>query len=257
MLLLGGIVSFALCSAISMVMDVMLPPLIAQEVAVQAPWAAPKITRWVFQRVPEAYVDNDWAEAVDGGLVPASTGVFNGGAVEFQGVSVPDPEASCIMSSTALTDCFDVPRPGYQDHGGIDYGTTPNQPVVTPMAGTVTYAGWSEVGYGNLVVIESNGVQIYMAHHNEILVAVGDVVTVGQVVALSGSTGNSTGAHIHFEVRVCDPETGTCSAVDPNSFILPGQTGACDWYFGQQISVQYVSGFQYSCGVDGLEVHAP
>ncbi|KAA3643984.1 MAG: M23 family peptidase [Chloroflexi bacterium] len=257
--LILGVVAFIMCSGISMVQDVMLPPLIAQEVAIQAPWAAQKITQWVFRSVPERYQDDEWSGGEDDGgssSLPGSAQVFNGGIVEYQGAQA-EQGASCVMSSTRVTDCFNVPRPGYDNHGGIDYGIDPNQPVVTPMAGVVTYAGWSDVGYGFLVVIENEGVQVYLAHSNEILVSVGDHVEAGQAVALSGNTGASTGSHIHFEVRVCDPETGQCRVVDPNGFALPGQSGSCDWYFGQQPTITYESGFQYSCGVEGIDVITP
>lgn len=87
----------------------------------------------------------------------------------------------------------------------IDYGTCHqvDVPAITPMGGLVVFAGWSSAGYGNLLVIENDSWQVYLAHNNAFLVGVGAIVQAGQVVALSGSTGNSTGPHVHFEVRQC------------------------------------------------------
>ena len=67
--------------------------------------------------------------------------------------------------------------------------------------GTVSFAGWKG-GYGNLVIVDHGGFyQTYYAHCSEILVSEGDQVYQGQNIALVGSTGNSTGPHLHFEVR--------------------------------------------------------
>lgn len=167
-------------------------------------------------------------------------------AVPFLGIDIP---SSFIyqMSSTQLSDCYGALRPDYAKHTGIDYSIPENNQVLSPMGGVVSYAGW-QGGYGNLVVVENQGTQVYLAHNNSILVKVGDVISAGQAVTLAGSTGNSSGPHIHFEVRQCDPEVGGCWTVDPNSTFLPGQSESCDWYFGKQIKVTYENGFSYTCG---------
>ena len=69
-------------------------------------------------------------------------------------------------------------------------------------SGTVIKAGWNN-SYGNVIMIDHGGgiVTLY-AHNSKLLVTTGDVIARGQVIALVGSTGNSTGPHIHFEVRV-------------------------------------------------------
>ena len=87
-------------------------------------------------------------------------------------------------------------------HTGLDIGCPTNTTVVASNAGTVIKAGWNN-SYGYMVMIDHGGgiVTLY-AHNSSLLVKTGDVVAKGQAVAKSGSTGNSTGPHLHFEVRV-------------------------------------------------------
>lgn len=87
-------------------------------------------------------------------------------------------------------------------HSGIDYATSYGTPVVASLSGTVVTAGWSG-SYGNLVVIDhGGGLQTRYAHNSSIKVRVGQTVKQGQQIARVGSTGNSSGNHVHFEVRV-------------------------------------------------------
>lgn len=106
-------------------------------------------------------------------------------------------------------------EPRYPSHTGIDISVATGTPVHATMCGVVMYAGWSDVGYGYLVVIQNGEYQTYYAHNSVVLVSVGDTVEAGQMIAESGSTGNSTGPHVHYEVRVrgvpIDPcETAAC-----------------------------------------------
>jgi murein DD-endopeptidase MepM/ murein hydrolase activator NlpD len=87
-------------------------------------------------------------------------------------------------------------------HEGIDIAVGSGTPVHAAAAGTIIYAGWME-GYGNLVVIDhGNGLSTAYGHNSSLASAVGQGVSAGQVIAYSGSTGHSTGPHVHFEVRV-------------------------------------------------------
>jgi len=87
-------------------------------------------------------------------------------------------------------------------HEGIDIGCAYGTPNRAAAAGTVIYAGWLG-GYGNLVVVDhGSGLSTAYAHASSILVSVGQSVSQGQTVSLVGSTGNSSGPHLHFEVRV-------------------------------------------------------
>jgi murein DD-endopeptidase MepM/ murein hydrolase activator NlpD len=68
--------------------------------------------------------------------------------------------------------------------------------------GYVSFAGWTDVGYGYLIVVDhGNSLSTYYAHLSNIYVAVGQSVDTGQVIGAVGSTGWSTGPHLHFEVR--------------------------------------------------------
>ena len=86
-------------------------------------------------------------------------------------------------------------------HTGMDFGVASGTPVLAADSGTVIYSGWYG-GYGNTVVINhGNGLTTLYAHNSALLVAKDARVTKGQAVARSGSTGLSTGPHVHFEVR--------------------------------------------------------
>ena len=87
-------------------------------------------------------------------------------------------------------------------HTGLDIATSTGTPVLAASSGTVTFSG-RKGSYGNLLVItHSNGVQTYYGHCSKLYVSAGTTVTQGQTVAAVGSTGNSTGPHLHFEIRV-------------------------------------------------------
>lgn len=87
-------------------------------------------------------------------------------------------------------------------HPGVDLAGRLGDPVYAADAGTVVYAGWSTVGYGNLIVLDhGNGYQTYYAHLSAIFVGCGQQVAKGATIGLVGSTGRSTGPHLHFEIR--------------------------------------------------------
>ena len=90
----------------------------------------------------------------------------------------------------------------YGAHTGLDIGAASGTPIHATADGVVTYA--SSMGtYGNLVRIShGNGVETYYAHCSRILVGVGQTVSAGDTIALVGSTGNSTGPHLHLEIRL-------------------------------------------------------
>jgi murein DD-endopeptidase MepM/ murein hydrolase activator NlpD len=98
-------------------------------------------------------------------------------------------------------------------HAGIDLAAGTGTPVYAAGAGTVIFAGWMS-GYGNAVIIDHGGSLATLYGHNSALaVKVGDAVRRGTHIAAAGSTGNSTGPHVHFEVRV----QGT--PVDPMKYL--------------------------------------
>lgn len=87
-------------------------------------------------------------------------------------------------------------------HSGIDIGAPRGTPIKAAAAGTVTFSGNAGDGYGYYVVIaHGNGVQTVYAHCSEVIAKKGQQVSQGEVIAKVGSTGNSTGNHLHLEVR--------------------------------------------------------
>lgn len=87
-------------------------------------------------------------------------------------------------------------------HSAIDIAAWAGTPVTAADRGVVIRAGWSEIGYGNFVVIDHkiDYITLY-AHLADIFVVEGEVVAQGQLLGTIGSTGNSTGPHLHFEIR--------------------------------------------------------
>ncbi len=128
--------------------------------------------------------------------------------------------AGNLNSATLTSGTFTWPLPGYTNnssaygwrthpifgtrkfHKGEDIPAPTGTPIVAAASGTVTTAGWVS-GYGNYTVINhGGGVMTAYGHQSAINVSVGQTVTAGQTIGLVGSTGNSTGPHLHFEVYV-------------------------------------------------------
>lgn len=87
-------------------------------------------------------------------------------------------------------------------HTGLDIATSTGTPIKAAASGVVTYSGYKG-SYGYMVVItHANNVQTYYAHCSRLYVSAGDEVNQGDVIAAVGNTGNSTGPHLHLEVRV-------------------------------------------------------
>ncbi len=88
-------------------------------------------------------------------------------------------------------------------HSGIDIANQKGTPIYAADSGTVTYSGYNSGGYGNLIKIyHGDGVETRYGHLSTSLVEDGDSVQKGQLIGYMGSTGRSTGNHLHFEVRV-------------------------------------------------------
>ena len=91
---------------------------------------------------------------------------------------------------------------GHNGHPGIDIAAAYGTPIHAAGTGVVIYAGW-ESGYGNYTCIShGGGISTCYGHQSAIYVTVGETVTRSQVIGAEGSTGYSTGPHVHFEVRV-------------------------------------------------------
>lgn len=87
-------------------------------------------------------------------------------------------------------------------HRAIDVGAPTGSAVMATDGGFISFAGWTDMGYGYLIVIDhGNGFATYYGHLSNIYVTEGQAVERGQVIGAAGNTGNSTGPHLHFEVR--------------------------------------------------------
>jgi len=120
------------------------------------------------------------------------------------------------ISSPFASERFDPILHIFRPHEGIDVAAPPGTPIVATAAGVVARVDWEPDGYGHFLTIEHGyGVMTRYAHCSQILVTPGQRVTRGQVIALVGSTGESTGPHVHYEVLL------NGKPVDPMGFIQP------------------------------------
>ena len=99
-------------------------------------------------------------------------------------------------------------------HKGIDIAASYGTDIKAVADGTIEYASYNSGGYGNLVIIDhGNGIKTYYGHCSKLCVSVGQKVNAGDLIAKVGSTGNSTGNHCHFEIRV------NGSQIDPQKYV--------------------------------------
>jgi murein DD-endopeptidase MepM/ murein hydrolase activator NlpD len=92
---------------------------------------------------------------------------------------------------------------GSDFHPGIDIANDMGTPILATADGVVRVAGWNDGGYGNMVDIDhGNGIMTRYGHAMQVAVTAGQYVHRGQVIAYMGSTGFSTGPHVHYEVRI-------------------------------------------------------
>lgn len=123
------------------------------------------------------------------------------------------PTPSCHYITSHFSPRRKNPVTGiYKRHTGTDIGAAYGASIVAANSGTVTLAGWNS-GYGNCVVIDHGGGRATLyGHMSSIGVSVGQTVSKGQQIGLVGSTGNSTGPHLHFEILI------NGAAVDPMQY---------------------------------------
>ena len=92
---------------------------------------------------------------------------------------------------------------GSGTHKGLDIATSTGTPIAAAAGGTVVFSGWDSYGLGNCVKIShGNGVETVYGHCSKLYVTVGETVSAGEVISAVGSTGNSSGPHLHLEIRV-------------------------------------------------------
>lgn len=136
----------------------------------------------------------------------------------------PVPGSTITQLFGPCTYDFEPPYAGFPHfHTGIDLGAPLGAPVYAAGDGVVVAATPSDVGYGNHIIIAHDGHTLTLYGHLEVMgVKAGDTVKQGQLIGLLGSTGNSTGPHTHFEVRIDN------QPVDPGLFLPslpPGASG--------------------------------
>ncbi|MEH0826881.1 M23 family metallopeptidase [Micromonospora sp. CPCC 205739] len=135
----------------------------------------------------------------------------------------PKPSWVAPMAGAGITSCYG-PRWGTL-HAGIDFAMPAGTPIRAVAAGTVVKAGDAGDGYGISVFIDhGNGYLTHYAHQSSLKVGVGDRVSAGEVIGYEGSTGDSTGPHLHFEVH----QGQMWNQIDPAPFLRArGITVAC------------------------------
>ena len=113
------------------------------------------------------------------------------------GISLINPVSGVITSRYGSNDSVRS-----HAHSGLDIAAPYGTPIKAAASGTVTYSGNAGDGFGNYVIIShGNGVTTVYAHCSQLLVSAGQTVSQGDIIAKVGSTGNSTGNHLHLEVR--------------------------------------------------------
>jgi len=169
-------------------------------------WAQPGVEQWLFD-IPQ------YAETSDNGSYGNSTPAGMS-AVPWDGYVGPGSEIYGLPLVGPIqhwSEWYDKPLlgctfhdPYYDSHTGDDFPVNEGTPVHATMG-------------GNLVVVENSGYQVWLAHLSSIDVSQGDILHYGDVIGLSGNTGNSTGAHLHYGIK---HKTGEKSYVwlNPRSF---------------------------------------
>ena len=166
-------------------------------------WAQPGVEKWLFD-IPQD------SEAGDNGVIDNTSPAYSSGAVPWDDYTGPDADIFGVplwgpikhwsdTSAKPLLGCL-FHDPNYTNHTGDDFPVNVDTPIHATMGGKVVWAG--ENGpWGNLVVIENGDYQVWYAHQDEILVVPGQIVSRGDVVGLSGNTGNSSGPHLHYGIE--------------------------------------------------------
>jgi murein DD-endopeptidase MepM/ murein hydrolase activator NlpD len=155
-----------------------------------------------------------WSQSNNVGTIPISAGH----STKYRFIW-PEPTSQISQPFGPSTFWFEPPYGRFPHfHTGVDMVAPFGTQVLAADDGVVALVGTSSQGYGNYVILaHSGGLDTLYGHLATALVKVGDRVTQGQPVGLEGSTGNSTGAHLHFELRINQ------APVDPTPYLPPGQ----------------------------------
>jgi murein DD-endopeptidase MepM/ murein hydrolase activator NlpD len=166
---------------------------------------------------PSVVVDASRVVPTEARVVPPPPRIVKGDAGTVVVSSRPAVGAGYESAGASATTPLQVNSSfGYRwgrKHTGIDFQASWGESVGVSMAGTVAFAGMKH-GYGNLVIVDhGEGISTYYAHLSSIYVGVGQAVTAREVIGAIGTTGRSTGPHLHYEVRIDG------KPINPNSVI--------------------------------------
>lgn len=184
----------------------------------------------LFGAVPETVLPSGTRVVVPGGQreqiswAPAVERVDGGGGGGGVGARIefaPGDPGSCGLVDNAGGGGWGPPLSGYEWsrgftswHSGVDLSSSMGAPVKAANSGTVIFAGWSSWGYGYTVVLAHGAYTTLYGHLSAINVGCGQYASVGSIIGAVGSSGNSSGPHLHFEVRYLD------TPIDP-TLIMP------------------------------------
>ena len=154
-----------------------------------------------------------WSQSNNVGQIQLSTGH----STKYRFIW-PEPQATISQAFGPSTYWFEPPYGAYPHfHTGIDLVEPFGSPVFAADDGVVALVGSSSSGYGNYVVIaHAGGLATLYGHLSAALVSAGQAVTQGSPIGLEGSSGNSTGPHLHFELRINQVP------IDPTPYLPPG-----------------------------------
>ena len=150
------------------------------------------------------------ATASAAGSLPNYSGTFSASTTitydlnQFGGMPAADSHMPSIWPTTGVvTSPYGLRWGGSDFHPGMDIANDMGTPIVATADGVVDYAGWNAGGYGNMVDIDhGNGIMTRYGHASQVVVSAGQYVKRGQLIAYMGSTGFSTGPHVHYEVII-------------------------------------------------------
>lgn len=164
----------------------------------QLPFGKDKVAEWMLG-TPQPVA----RELQDNGYVNAGAGV---GWKDFIHPDDPSPPSGIPFSYKPDLNCL-FQDPDYMRHTGVDFPEDEGTSVYATMAGLVVWSSGNGP-WGNLVVVENNGFQTYYAHLKSITVYKGEVISRGAQIGAVGTTGNSTGFHLHYGIKKGQGEDG-------------------------------------------------
>jgi len=147
---------------------------------------------------------------------------------QLQNDVIAIPSDKPINASVTFTSAFGVRddpfHKGAAMHPGIDLAGAYGTPIYPTADGTVVRAGWNNGGYGNMVELDhGRGIMTRYGHMSAVLVHAGDHVTRGQQIGRMGSTGRSTGNHLHYEVRIDNHPVNPIPFMKSTDYVLAMQ----------------------------------